>query len=210
MELAKPTVFNLLRHGQINGPAAIYGKTNVLLSEQGRRAMHAQVQQINRPDIIVTSPLSRCLVFAEQLANELDVPLIVEDALQECDFGLYDGVPFDDLREQWLALSNFWENPFHCTLPAAETLEVFHQRVINCWQRLSTELIGQNNLLICHGGVIRQILADALSSNWQQGAWYSKLQVGYASLSRISIAEYEQANPVVDFIAKPPFNERLT
>ena len=210
MELAKPTVFNLLRHGQINGPAAIYGKTNVLLSEQGRRAMHAQVQQINRPDIIVTSPLSRCLVFAEQLANELDVPLIVEDALQECDFGLYDGVPFDDLREQWLALSNFWENPFDCTLPAAETLEVFHQRVINCWQRLSTELIGQNNLLICHGGVIRQILADALSSNWQQGAWYSKLQVGYASLSRISIAEYEQANPVVDFIAKPPFNERLT
>ncbi|GAC31315.1 histidine phosphatase family protein [Paraglaciecola polaris] len=207
MDLAKTTIFNLLRHGQVNGPAALYGKTDIPLSEQGWRSMRAQIKQTSRPDIIITSPRLRCVEFAKQMATELDIPLRIEDPLQECHFGRYDGVPFDDLTDQWLALSTFWDDPFHCTLPEAETLDAFHRRVAHCWQRLGTELQGQNCLLICHGGVIRQILAEVLSADWQQGDWYSKLQVGYASLTRITVAEYANAAPVVNFIAKPPFNE---
>ncbi|QHJ11348.1 Putative phosphoserine phosphatase 2 [Paraglaciecola mesophila] len=205
---ASSTTFNLLRHGQVDGPAALYGKTDVSLSEQGLRAMQVHVQHLPNPDVIITSPRLRCQDFAENLADTLSVPLIIEDALQECDFGLYDGIPFDDLTDQWLELNDFWRNPMQSTLPEAESLEAFHHRVHQCWQRLITQHQGQNCLVICHGGVIRQILASVLAADWQSPKWYTTLQIGYASVSRISIAEYQHATPVVNFIAKPPFNEQ--
>jgi alpha-ribazole phosphatase len=204
---ASPTTFNFLRHGQVDGPSALYGKTDVSISDQGLHAMQTQMQKTSKVDVIISSPRLRCLHFAKVFAEFLSVPLVIEDDLQECDFGLYDGIPFDELSEQWLELNAFWQEPMHNTLPNAESLERFHQRVIHCWQRLTTKHQGQNCLVVSHGGVIRQILADVLSANWQQGDWYAKLQIGYASLTRISIADYEQAVPVVNFIAKPPFNE---
>ncbi|MEI8648997.1 histidine phosphatase family protein [Paraglaciecola sp. Hal342] len=160
---ATPTTFNLLRHGQVDGPAALYGKTDVPLSQQGLRAMQAQVQHLPNADVIITSPRLRCRLFAETLAQTLSAPLIIEDALQECDFGLYDGIAFDDLTDQWLELNDFWCNPMQSTLPEAESLEAFHRRVHQCWQRLMTQHQGKNCLVICHGGVIRQILASVLA-----------------------------------------------
>ncbi|MGY0638075.1 MAG: histidine phosphatase family protein [Paraglaciecola chathamensis] len=204
---ATPTTFNLLRHGQVDGPAALYGKTDVPLSQQGLRAMQAQVQHLPNADVIITSPRLRCRLFAETLAQTLSAPLIIEDALQECDFGLYDGIAFDDLTDQWLELNDFWCNPMQSTLPEAESLEAFHRRVHQCWQRLMSQHQGKNCLVICHGGVIRQILASVLAGDWQSPNWYTALQIGYASVSRISIAEYQHATPVVNFIAKPPYNE---
>ena len=51
--------------------------------------MQAQVQHLPNADVIITSPRLRCRLFAETLAQTLSAPLIIEDALQECDFGLH-------------------------------------------------------------------------------------------------------------------------
>lgn len=201
--------FDLLRHGQINGPAALYGKTDVALSEQGWQSARHQVSQIKRPEQLISSPLKRCREFAEALADEWHIPLHIENELREFDFGLLDGVPFEQINEDWQHLVAFGENPFLHHLPQAETLGEFNQRIATCWQRLCQNFAGHNSLVICHGGVIRQILAQLLPVDWQDAHWYSQLQVPYASLSRITIANYPKAKPMIHFIAKPPYNEAL-
>ncbi|RYE51090.1 MAG: hypothetical protein EOP48_18730 [Sphingobacteriales bacterium] len=65
--------FTLLRHGQVAGPAALYGHTNVALSEQGYNAMHASMKKIHALqsiDTIVSSPLIRCAQLAELFSTQ--------------------------------------------------------------------------------------------------------------------------------------------
>ncbi|MDN4503078.1 histidine phosphatase family protein [Alteromonadaceae bacterium BrNp21-10] len=210
-----PTQFTLLRHGQVEGPAALYGSTDVSLSELGWQNLQQQIQTMPRPDRIISSPLLRCRQFAEHAAVHWAVPLVIEDDLRECDFGELDGVAFDAIHHEgdpgsWRLLEAFWASPLDCTLPGAESLTDFHQRVSACWQRLLLSYRGQQNLLICHGGVIRQILAQILPVDWRSGQWYSQLNIGYASLTDIVIAADEQAKPMVNCIARPlPWQEQL-
>lgn len=197
------TRFNLIRHGQIDGPAALYGRTDVALSRAGWQQMYQQTGRLQNLDAIISSPLRRCQDFAKDLAVDHELALQVEPGIQECDFGEWDGIKFDDHSQQWPLMTSFWQDPDHNTPPKGESLEAFHNRVVTSWQSLCQQHKGKNNLLVCHGGVIRQILAHILPTDWRSGEWYSQLHIGYASLTRITIAAYPDAKPSVAFIGLP-------
>jgi alpha-ribazole phosphatase len=201
--MAKPTQFTIMRHGQVDGVAALYGKTNVPLSRHGWAQMHRQSAKLPSLDNIISSPLKRCSEFANQYANSTGLPVQIKSDMQECDFGEWDGVPFDDKSAQWPSLNEFWQDPLNNTAPQSESLTDFHKRVVKSWHALCAEHAHQNNLLICHGGVIRQILAHVLGTSWGCAYWYSQLQIGYASLTRITCDSYANATPKVVFIAPP-------
>lgn len=197
------TQFDLLRHGQIDGPAALYGRTDVALSREGWLQMLQQTNRLQNIDNILSSPLRRCQDFANELASDHELTLQIEAGIQECDFGEWDGIKFDDHSQQWPLMTSFWQDPDHNTPPQGESLETFHNRVVSSWQSLCKQHSGKNNLLICHGGVIRQILAHILGTDWRSGVWYSQLQIGHASLTRITIPAYPEAKPSVAFIGLP-------
>jgi alpha-ribazole phosphatase len=192
------TQFDIVRHGQIDGPPALYGRTDVALSRGGWEQMYRQTGRLEDLDNIISSPLRRCRDFAKEFASEHRLTLQIE-----CDFGEWDGIKFDDHSQQWPLMTSFWQDPDHNTPPQGESLETFHNRVVTSWQSLCKQHHGQNNLLICHGGVIRQILAHVLPTDWRSGEWYSQLQIGYASLTRIVIPAYPDAKPSVAFIGLP-------
>ena len=197
------TQFNLVRHGQIDGPAALYGRTDVALSRDGWQQMFQQTNRLHNLDNIISSPLRRCRDFAKELASDHRLTLQIESGMQECDFGEWDGIEFDDHSQQWPLMTSFWQDPDHNTPPQGESLETFHNRVVASWQSLCKQHRGQNNLVVCHGGVIRQILAHILPTDWRSGEWYSQLQIGHASLTRIIIPAYPEAKPSVAFIGLP-------
>ena len=197
------TQFDLLRHGQIDGPTALYGRTDVALSREGWQQMLQQTNRLQNIDNIISSPLRRCQDFAKELASDHELTLQIEAGIQECDFGEWDGIKFDDHSQQWPLMTSFWQDPDHNTPPQGESLETFHNRVISSWQSLCKQHSGKNNLLVCHGGVIRQILAHILKTDWRSGVWYSQLQIGHASLTRIIIPAYPEAEPSVAFIGLP-------
>lgn len=197
------TQIDLLRHGKVDGPAALYGRTDINISKQGLQQMQQQVENLAQPDLVVTSPLRRCKIFAEHTAARNDVPLHIEDSFSECDFGEWDGIQFDDQSQQWPLMTTFWQDPLHNSPPQGESLEHFHTRVVKAWQNLLTEHPGKYTLMVCHGGVIRQILAHILPADWRDGAWYSQLQIGHASLTRITMPTCENAKPIANFIGLP-------
>jgi alpha-ribazole phosphatase len=197
------TRIDLIRHGEIDGPPALYGRTDVPLSRAGWEQMLQQTSRLQNLDNIISSPLRRCRDFAIELASDLRLKLQIESGIQECDFGEWDGIEFDDHSQQWPLMTSFWQDPNHNTPPQGESLDMFHNRVVTSWQSLCEQHIGQNNLLVCHGGVIRQILAHILPADWHSGEWYSQLQIGHASLTRIVIPTYPEAKPSVAFIGLP-------
>ena len=199
----QPTQINLLRHGEIDGPAALYGRTDVRLSEHGRQQMQRQSRNLPYIDNIISSPLRRCSDFAAELAQSHELNVQIKPAFQECDFGEWDGIQFNEQSQHWPLMTSFWQNPDQHTPPQGESLKEFHTRVINGWEALLQHDKNQRSLVICHGGVIRQILAHVLPVDWQDAKWYSQLQIGYGSLTRITLPAHDGAVARVDFIGLP-------
>ncbi|MCJ8296049.1 MAG: histidine phosphatase family protein [Colwellia sp.] len=216
----------LIRHVKVTGKPALYGCTDIEpIANENRRLLKylvAQQKTTNAYQVIVCSPLIRCQVLAREFSEACHLPFEVSPDLQEMNFGCFDGVPFDDipfseaesrssigqnrkLNEQrpelhWSQLEAFFQAPADIVLPEAETLAVFHHRVINAWKNLLEQHIAiatkqtelktpRRVLVIVHGGVIRMILAHILQLDWQQASWHQKLQIGHGSLSRVFVSQ---------------------
>lgn len=207
MSKSRHTIY-LLRHGEVDGPAAIYGKTDVPVSHQGWQQLQRQAARLDSVTRIVTSPLRRCQVFANDLAVSKGLPLNIESDFRECDFGKWDGVPFDDIPEgAWGEMEAFWASPASCQFEGGEHLKDMHCRVAQAWDNLIGELRDSTTpetvLVVAHGGVIRLLLAYILHFDWWNPAIFSQWQIDYASLSKITLAQFENAKPNVQYVAMP-------
>ena len=92
---------DLLRHVSVEGKPALYGVSDVSPSSQDNNklltVLTAQQNSESRYDDIISSPLQRCHTIAKAFAQQHQLPLTVVNDFQEMNFGLYDGVPFDDI-----------------------------------------------------------------------------------------------------------------
>ncbi|GLX79244.1 alpha-ribazole-5'-phosphate phosphatase [Thalassotalea insulae] len=197
----------LLRHGEVSGPAALYGHTDVAVSAEVNaaicRLLAGHTFNISR---IFCSPLQRCLRLAQLLTAHYHCALSEDSRLKEMNFGCYDGVAFDELYQEhkaWQALELFWQNPVQHPLPQAELLTGFSFRVIQAWQQivqsLARECVDSEYLVVCHGGVIRMILAHLLNVDYRNPDWYTQLSIANGSLTTI---DYQQSKCRVSSIAK--------
>jgi len=221
---------NLLRHAKVNGPAALYGHTDIAPQLEQNKCLLAalvQTQQLTPYDLVISSPLQRCYLLAEQFSNESKIPLACLNNFKEMNFGDFDGVAFDDINfdnisqsnnQDWLRLEKFWQDPGRATLPNGEPLAQFHHRVITAWLRLitqqfsylSSEKKSSKILLVTHGGVIRMILSHVLQLDWQSAALQQHLQIAIASCSQITISrpfsDKNKTHSVVNYIGLPMLN----
>lgn len=180
------TVIDLLRHGEPEGGPMFRGNTDHPLSSRGWQQMETALAPGERWDVVLTSPLQRCRAFAGQVGSRLDVPVHSDDRLREISFGAWEGHTTEQVTRRWgEALQRFWNNPADHPPPQGEALADFRARVVEAWHHWNTRLAGQRVLLICHGGVIRMILAEVLEIPLQ--ASFRVLAVPYAGRSRVRL-----------------------
>lgn len=147
------TTIDLLRHGEVQGGACYRGTTDHPLTAQGWQQMRNAVAKRHDWQVIVSSPLCRCLDFAEELSLQQQLPLILEPGFQEIHFGDWEGKTAEQIEPD--ALKRFYEPPFNYAPPNGESLLVFRQRVENAWQQLLENQQGKAVLIVAHAGVIR-------------------------------------------------------
>jgi len=157
------TRIDLLRHGQCEGGEIFRGSTDVLLTESGWSDMRGQLD-LRSPapwHRIVSSPLHRCQRFAEETAERLKLPLIIEPDLREMHFGDWEGQDIARLRDEDPLLARWGEDPETHSPPNGEPLSSFAERVSRALDRLAREHPGESLLVVTHGGVIRYLLTRA-------------------------------------------------
>ncbi|MEZ8038840.1 histidine phosphatase family protein [Vibrio sp. 1F263] len=193
----------LLRHGKVEGEAALNGLSDVLVNPDLQdRICGALIKQDIAFDCVVTSPLRRCSDLANRYAQRMSVTLSVAPDFQEMNFGDVDGVPFDKLEDKWGMLETFWQDPANHQLTGAESLQSFHDRVTQAWSQLLDDP-SDNLLLVTHGGVIRILLAHCLDIDWKNPSLYSKLSIENASITHIQITQFAQSFTSVKSIGLP-------
>jgi alpha-ribazole phosphatase len=158
---------DLLRHGESELSHTLRGSIDDPLTTQGWQQMLSSLDQsqtvsLPRPqqwDVVFSSPLQRCRIFAEHIVKERDIPLILDESLQEMHFGDWEGQSIQELYEQFPeTLSDFWQKPTQTILPNAESMQQFHHRVSQAMTDIQQQMLSQgwqSSLVVTHGGVIK-------------------------------------------------------
>jgi alpha-ribazole phosphatase len=179
-------VLDLLRHGETELGGGLRGSLDDALTERGWQQMRDAVVGGGPWDRIISSPLQRCRLFAEQLAASLQRPLSLEPDLQELHFGDWEGRSAADLMitdERGLGL--FWSDPYGFTPPNGEPVLAFSARVLAAVERLQVAHAGERLLVISHGGVMRLLLAQARGLPREQ---LLSVEAGNGSLFCVTVA----------------------
>ncbi len=175
---------DLLRHGATTSTGAFCGTSDVPLTAHGWAQMVRATAVAPAWTTLHSSPASRCASFAQHLATQLEVPLHLNAALRERDFGAWEGLTAAELPPELLA--QWWQDPVGFTPPAAETVAAFRARVAAAWHALvASTAAPSHQLLITHGGVIRVILAEVLQ---QPNVTLWQIEVPPATLTRLRLA----------------------
>ena len=104
------------------------------------------------------------------------------------------------LGDEWKNIEAFWQSPHTMQPPEGESLTDFAARVIHSWESLIDNTKPGHKVIICHGGVIRILIAHLLQLDWRTPALFKQLHIDYASCTRIEIGHYDGALPIVKWI----------
>jgi alpha-ribazole phosphatase len=184
------TVIDLLRHGEPDGGPMFRGSKDDPLSGRGWQQMEAAVTGDDQWDVIVSSPMARCRHFADQLSGRYQIPLHIEEDLREIGFGEWEGLTAGQVQDRYGAhLNRFWQDPISFAPPGGEPLTAFCRRVTRGFDHWQRQLAGEKVLVICHGGVIRMVLASVLGIPLEKS--FTGFAVPYACRSRIRVDQSE-------------------
>ncbi len=188
---------DLLRHGQCEDGHCYRGSSDVALTDDGYLAMCKSLGltkdlsgvSSSAWQRIITSPLQRCVAFANDLAQKYELPIQKESAFQEIHFGQWEGRAMEDVwQSEQTAVENWFADPVRYPPPDGEAADAFADRVITCLYKVLQQRDNDYMLLVTHGGVIRVILAHCLSMSLEH---VTRFDVPYACLSKIQVIKVD-------------------
>ncbi|MFI7307085.1 bifunctional RNase H/acid phosphatase [Micromonospora aurantiaca] len=181
----------LVRHGETERTVQkrYSGRGDVPLTERGRaqaRATAARVAAL-APSVaaVVSSPLSRCTATAEAVAAQVgNPPVRTDDDLIECDFGVWEGHTFAEVREGWAAELDAWLASTRVAPPRGESFVTVAERTGRAVDRLRSAYPGETVVVVSHVSPIKLVLRDALAAG---DAFLHRLYLDTAGISVLDL-----------------------
>ncbi len=168
------TTLYLVRHGTTdeNGEGSevkrYKGSIDVPMSEKGieqiKKASVFITERVNgHLSTVYTSPLSRALKSADIIARPYNLaPAVITD-LRERSFGVWEGMSFTEIKEQYPEEFEAWaNNPLKYSPVAGESTIEVRDRVIRAIEKILNAHNGENIAIVAHGGVNRIILCHII------------------------------------------------
>jgi len=150
-------------------------------------------------DHILSSPRQRCLNFAHACSVQKQIPLSIDDAWQEINFGDWEGKTAEQIDPE--ALSCFYQNPLSYTPNNAEPYLDFKNRINKAWNEMIQHHAGQHVLIITHAGVIRSLFNLHLNLPLEK---IFNLRVEYASYTRFQCISQVGEADFIQLVLPPP------
>ncbi|MGR9117200.1 MAG: histidine phosphatase family protein [Gammaproteobacteria bacterium] len=185
------TTIDLLRHGEAAGGSYYRGSTDDPLTALGLIQMDRAVAEPGNWTRVVSSPLIRCLDFAQTFGRQHKLPLLIEPRLKEIHFGDWEGKNADEIIRLWpQALERFYRNPAAHPPHNGEDFLAFRQRVQEAWNDIKTAQRGEHILIVTHAGVIRTLFSLLLNLK-DQDCFH--IQLNHGCLSRFQIFHHDSS-----------------
>lgn len=180
-----PCTLYLVRHGetQANVDLLIHGHSNIPLTRVGE--MQARERREHLQKIKFTKVYSSDLIRADQTAQILNLerklPHETSEKLRERNYGTYEGKPRDTSRQLWEYLNTNPSHP-HVGESKVETSEQMVERALPYLRTISGNHMGENILVVSHGGLLRVLLIHFGYATPEQFARHAIPNLAYIKL----------------------------
>jgi ribonuclease H / adenosylcobalamin/alpha-ribazole phosphatase len=114
--------------------------------------------------MLVSSPVRRAAETAQIIGERLDKPVRTEDGLAEMEFGAWDGLTFEEVREKYADDLDAWLGSMEIGAGGGESFSQVQARVHGALQRLLEAHAGQTVLVVSHVTPIKVVVAHALGA----------------------------------------------
>jgi alpha-ribazole phosphatase len=174
----------LLRHGKTDYPNRYVGSRDVPLSPHGISQIRALKNTFRnkKVDRIIASPMLRCRQSCELLFDDCNI--VYNEDLREIDFGLWEGMTFQEIAENDPALVEQWATwSLDFCFPEGESIRHFVNRVQKAGKFLA-RLKEETVVTVCHGGVVRALLCYYLGLDPEN---YLLFQVAKGTFSTLDL-----------------------
>lgn len=164
------THFFLVRHGEtdFNLKGIVQGRgVDTPLNETGRQQAKSLATRFsgNRPDVVISSPLTRALQTAQCVAEACCIEQVFTDAgFEEMSWGVFEGqsqseslaAAFEDMKQRW------HEGDLDFGVDEGESLRDVQSRGVKAIERTLQAHQGKRILVVAHGRFLRVLLASLL------------------------------------------------
>lgn len=157
----------LVRHGETawNKIGRYQGQSDIPLSETGLKQAECLAQNFiyGNPTIIYASDLIRAKTTAQKLADKFKAPLFFEPGLREFDFGEWEGLTYEAIKERWPnELETFFRAPDKMKINGGESVAELQTRAVAALNKIIAARPDEEIALVAHGAVLRSLVCHAL------------------------------------------------
>jgi alpha-ribazole phosphatase len=158
----------LVRHGNTadEETGRIYkGSLDIPLSDRGRERMRRAAGFLApfTIDKVYTSTLSRSVESGRIVAEPHGLEIAMDPAFNEVHFGDWEGLNFDQIRQQYGREQELWlEDPGNHPPPGGESFYDAEARGMGRLRQIVEEHKGQTVAVVAHGGILRVMIFSLL------------------------------------------------
>ena len=190
----------LIRHGETAnaGEVCFNGHFDVDLSDKGREQSHLLAKALrNLPiDAVYSSNLKRTQIGAKFIADGHNLKHVPYKELRELAFGDWEGLSVNEVNRKYPGkLKERLQNIELFQVEGGESFSQLKDRVIPKFKNVVANHPSDSIVILCHGGVIRTILAYILEISIKN---LFRINQPYASVNIFQY--YEGGDPVVDLM----------
>lgn len=166
-----------VRHGHVEGitPHRFRGREDIPLTDLGRAQAKATARKIAeqwRPDLILTSPMRRCLATAAEISDACAAQSQPLEALNDIHYGTWQWKTHSEMSRSFPELYAKWRTTPHLfRFPQGDSLQDLVARVSDALRLIQQEHRDQTVIVVSHNSVGRtllmQILDQPLSAYWR-------------------------------------------
>jgi len=166
----------LFRHGETewNATGRLQGSTDIPLSDRGiaqvRAASVALASRLPAGALIISSPLKRARVTAEELSTVTGAPITFDDRMKERSYGVWEGMTAAEREERDPAEVARWHAGFEPRIEGYEDHISVTDRAVACIEDHAGD--GDVVVFVGHGGTSRlavRILMGLPLDGWNIG-----------------------------------------
>lgn len=162
------TRFIIIRHGESEGNLSnvFAGQVDVPLTDLGRKQGQctAELLKNEKIDAVYSSDLCRAYETALFTAEKHGLPVIKHKGLREICGGLWERLPYSEIRKKYAEQYNIWVNNIgltHCD--GGESVQGVGNRVFDAINEIAKENIGKTVCIGCHALALRAFTAKILN-----------------------------------------------
>ncbi|MBI3876467.1 MAG: histidine phosphatase family protein [Verrucomicrobia bacterium] len=199
--MSTPTKLYLLRHGEVETRyhRIFGGRIDMELSPRGHEQARTLAEWLRTVhfNAIYASPMKRAQQTLAPLQHQYPAPTHTLADLREVDFGEWTGLSWQQVHDKYKVSAFEWlELLERAAIPNAESTRQLRARVEPCLRKILAECPGQTVAVVCHGGVIRMLLAILLQLPVPKLAHFD---IEYASVTAVECLAHRAEVELLNF-----------